>query len=182
MPQYLSPGVYVEETPSAIRPIAGVSTSTAAFIGIVPDSFPIPPSVPVSREKAKADGTGRAPLKNYPVSEAAGTYQIQLPAGLVAIDKQIVNDHDNNKSYAKVSVSAAADWATKTVANAKSKLRADSKDLPLEFQAGEQKPAGADAGTYRISIKKERAAPQATGAKIIKGADNSYAVLFSAPP
>ncbi len=37
MPTYLSPGVYVEEVPSAIRPIAGVSTSTAAFIGVVPD-------------------------------------------------------------------------------------------------------------------------------------------------
>jgi hypothetical protein len=35
---YLSPGVFVEEVPSAIRPIAGVSTSTAAFIGIVPDT------------------------------------------------------------------------------------------------------------------------------------------------
>ncbi len=37
MPPYLSPGVYVEEVPSAIKAIAGVSTSTAAFIGIVPD-------------------------------------------------------------------------------------------------------------------------------------------------
>lgn len=34
---FLSPGVYVEEVPSAIRAIAGVSTSTAAFVGIVPD-------------------------------------------------------------------------------------------------------------------------------------------------
>ncbi len=37
MPTYLSPGVYVEEVPSAIKPIAGVSTSTAGFIGLVPD-------------------------------------------------------------------------------------------------------------------------------------------------
>jgi phage tail sheath protein FI len=34
MPQYLAPGVYVEEVPSAVRPIAGVGTSTAAFIGV----------------------------------------------------------------------------------------------------------------------------------------------------
>lgn len=39
MPQYLSPGVYVEEVPSAIRAIAGVSTSTAGFIGIVPNTL-----------------------------------------------------------------------------------------------------------------------------------------------
>jgi Bacteriophage tail sheath protein len=37
MPQYLSPGVYVEEVPSSIKAIAGVSTSTPGFIGIVPD-------------------------------------------------------------------------------------------------------------------------------------------------
>lgn len=35
---YLSPGVYVEEVPSAIKAIAAASTSTAAFIGIVPDT------------------------------------------------------------------------------------------------------------------------------------------------
>ncbi len=33
MPQYLSPGVYVEEVDSGPRPIQGVSTSTAAFVG-----------------------------------------------------------------------------------------------------------------------------------------------------
>ena len=36
MPTYLSPGVYVEEVPSAVRPIAGVGTSTAA-IGVAAD-------------------------------------------------------------------------------------------------------------------------------------------------
>jgi uncharacterized protein len=34
MASYLAPGVYVEEVPSAVRPIAGVGTSTAAFIGV----------------------------------------------------------------------------------------------------------------------------------------------------
>ncbi|CAG1003680.1 Putative prophage major tail sheath protein [Myxococcaceae bacterium] len=42
MPQYLSPGVYVEEVPSAIRPIAGVGTSTAGFIGLVADAVTMP--------------------------------------------------------------------------------------------------------------------------------------------
>src|SRR5215470_2018567 len=39
MPQYLSPGVYVEEVPSSIKAIAGVSTSTPGFIGIVPNKI-----------------------------------------------------------------------------------------------------------------------------------------------
>jgi uncharacterized protein len=42
MPQYLSPGVYVEEVPSAAAPIAGVGTSTAGFIGQVADNVEMP--------------------------------------------------------------------------------------------------------------------------------------------
>lgn len=41
MPELLHPGVYVQEVPSAVRPIQAVSTSTAAFIGIT-DKGPLP--------------------------------------------------------------------------------------------------------------------------------------------
>jgi phage tail sheath protein FI len=34
MPTYLSPGVYVEELEAGSRPIAGVGTAVAAFIGL----------------------------------------------------------------------------------------------------------------------------------------------------
>jgi uncharacterized protein len=33
MPTYLTPGVYIEEIPSSVRPIEAVGTSTAAFVG-----------------------------------------------------------------------------------------------------------------------------------------------------
>jgi uncharacterized protein len=36
MPTYLSPGVYVEEVASGARPIEGVGTSVAAFVGLAP--------------------------------------------------------------------------------------------------------------------------------------------------
>jgi uncharacterized protein len=39
---YQAPGVYVEEVPSAQKPIAGVGTNTAAFIGIVEDEIKYP--------------------------------------------------------------------------------------------------------------------------------------------
>jgi uncharacterized protein len=42
MPQYLSPGVYVEEIPPSARPIAGTGTSTAGFIGIVANTVTMP--------------------------------------------------------------------------------------------------------------------------------------------
>src|SRR3984893_14110194 len=41
MPELLHPGVYVLEVSSGVKPIQGVSTSTAAFIGIA-DKGPIP--------------------------------------------------------------------------------------------------------------------------------------------
>ena len=46
MPEYLSPGVYIEELPPQLRAIEGVSTSTAGFVGVtqrgpVP-GFPLP--------------------------------------------------------------------------------------------------------------------------------------------
>jgi hypothetical protein len=36
--RYRSPGVYVEEVPAASKPIEGVGTSTAAFVGLAPGS------------------------------------------------------------------------------------------------------------------------------------------------
>ena len=36
MPTYLTPGVYVEEVPSASKPIEGVGTAVAAFVGVAP--------------------------------------------------------------------------------------------------------------------------------------------------
>src|SRR4029450_10942764 len=44
MPELLHPGVYVQEIPSGVRPIEGVSTSTAAFIGVA-DKGPIPGTI-----------------------------------------------------------------------------------------------------------------------------------------
>lgn len=44
MPEYLSPGVFVEETAAGSRPIEGVGTTTAAFIGFAPSG---PANTPV---------------------------------------------------------------------------------------------------------------------------------------
>ncbi|HEY0502492.1 MAG TPA: phage tail sheath subtilisin-like domain-containing protein [Lysobacter sp.] len=40
MAEYLHPGVYVEEKSSGVRPIEGVSTSTAAFVGVTAKGVP----------------------------------------------------------------------------------------------------------------------------------------------
>ncbi len=51
---YQSPGVYVEEVPSSVKPIAGASTSTAAFIAILPDTVQV-----LARESDPAKGATR---------------------------------------------------------------------------------------------------------------------------
>jgi phage tail sheath protein FI len=68
MPQYLSPGVYVEEVPSAVKAIAGVSTSTAGFIGVVPDVL----NQPLSRITDQKVGTGAEGKKTFDVTDAGG--------------------------------------------------------------------------------------------------------------
>ena len=68
MPQYLSPGVYVEEVPSGAAPIAGVGTSTAGFIGNVADNVKLPD------QPGKFQGDTRTPVP-YPLA-AAGNPQL----------------------------------------------------------------------------------------------------------
>jgi phage tail sheath protein FI len=46
---YLSPGVYVEEVESGARPIEGVGTSIAAFVGLAPGG---PITIPALRVAA----------------------------------------------------------------------------------------------------------------------------------
>jgi hypothetical protein len=69
MPQYLAPGVYVEEVPSAVRPIAGVGTSTAGFVGVVPDTVPVPN--PAFKATQAEDATNNPKLIQF-TSPAAG--------------------------------------------------------------------------------------------------------------
>lgn len=65
MPQYYSPGVYVVEVPSADKPIAGVGTSTAGFIGVVADDVAMPEK-PGEFEKNE-DGTDKTDANGNPV-------------------------------------------------------------------------------------------------------------------
>lgn len=100
MPQYLSPGVYVEEVPSAIQTIAGVGTSTAGFVGIISaDTLTIPVSSSLAKGEVigKGDGTITAfDLKNYPVVTESGTFEIRVDGQ--AVSATLSNDEDNNVS------------------------------------------------------------------------------------
>jgi phage tail sheath protein FI len=71
MPTYLTPGVYVEEVPSQSKPIEGVGTSIAAFVGLAPGG-PINTPMRISNwtQFARAFGDPREP-ENGPFMEGA---------------------------------------------------------------------------------------------------------------
>ena len=66
MPEYLSPGVYVEEVPSGAAPIAGVSTSIGGFIGKVVDDV----EMPEQPGKFETDADGNPVPVRYSVATA----------------------------------------------------------------------------------------------------------------
>jgi uncharacterized protein len=98
MAQYLSPGVYVEEVPSAIKPIAGVSTSTAGFIGVVADTIDQPLGKMTGVSIGTGDGTRTAfNLPGYPIST---THTIVKVDGVATTGVTLANDDTNKASTA----------------------------------------------------------------------------------
>jgi phage tail sheath protein FI len=67
MPTYLTPGVYVEEIPAAQKPLEGVSTSVAAFIGLAPGG-------PVNTPMRIANWSQFARLFGDPANPDAGPF------------------------------------------------------------------------------------------------------------
>ena len=78
MPTYLAPGVYVEEVPSAVQPIAGVSTSTAGMIGVVPDSIKIPKPNPNYDPSIPDDPTTNSPFIEEDFAPPVGSGEVKL--------------------------------------------------------------------------------------------------------
>jgi uncharacterized protein len=92
---YQSPGVYVKEVDSGIKAISGVSTSTAAFIGVLTEFGSKTATV---KEEFKGDGAKKDfTLKNYPIVEKAGAYRV-LINGVKANDVELKNDSTSNSA------------------------------------------------------------------------------------
>jgi phage tail sheath protein FI len=95
MTQYQSPGVYVVEEPSGAAPIAGVGTSTAGFVGVLPDSLDIPQKRVTDEQIGTGDGSGSTfELDNYPVLETPGTFEIRV-AGTAESSATLKNDESD---------------------------------------------------------------------------------------
>ncbi len=107
MPNYASPGVYVEEVPSAVKAIAGVGTSTAGFIGVIAQGTMPQPLSAVTDERigtGTATGATEFALK-YPVVTASVHVKVKgadLPAGTTA-----TATNDDTARTSKVTLSTA---------------------------------------------------------------------------
>ncbi|MGE0642605.1 MAG: phage tail sheath family protein [Nitrospira sp.] len=76
MATYLSPGVYVEEIPSEIKPIAGVGTSTGGFIGFFGDEIQVPkpnPKYDPTKELTEAKPLTAPESQKGEISKIEGT-------------------------------------------------------------------------------------------------------------
>jgi phage tail sheath protein FI len=106
MPQYLHPGVYVEEVPSAVRPIAGVGTSTAGFIGVFGDTIEL---APVTGETI-GTGTGAKTvfdLGRYPVATAAAKFTAYVN-GTAVTGATLANNTTSGVSQVTLAAAPAA--------------------------------------------------------------------------
>jgi phage tail sheath protein FI len=126
MPERLHPGVYVEEVPSAVRPIEAVGTSTAAFIGWAPkgdlDKAVMVTSFSEFEDKygsfyVDPDGNIRSYLAHsvYQFFNNGGRkcYIVRVVAGATVADITLQDRKSSPASTLKISAVNAGAWGNK---------------------------------------------------------------------
>lgn len=96
MPNYLSPGVYVQEVSSAVQAIAGVGTSTAGFLALVPDSVSIADTNPDYDPSAAFAPTASAAPPDKSTTAKTGTDNATASA---AVKAQSTNVPDKSSRF-----------------------------------------------------------------------------------
>src|ERR671924_1616934 len=160
MPTYLTPGVYVEEVPSTSKPIEGVGTSIAAFVGLAPGG-PVNTPIRISNwtQFAKIFGDPAEP-DNGPFME--GAYLAHSVYGFFQNGGSLcwvvrVGAPENGAARPVAALPAAADKAVET------------------FRA--QALEGVD-GTVKVEISEEPSAEAGEG----KAAEATYKLVVDAGP
>src|SRR4051812_6322367 len=147
MPTYLTPGVYVEEIPAAQKPLEGVSTSVAAFIGLAPGG-------PVNTPMRIANWSQFARIFGDPANPDAGpfmqgaylahsVYGFFQNGGNLCLVIRVGADDNGATSPAVAALPAAGDTSVET-------LRAIAKegvDGPVSVDVTEETPPDGEDGT-----------------------------------
>jgi Bacteriophage tail sheath protein len=151
MPTYLTPGVYVEEVPSTSKPIEGVGTSIAAFVGLAPGG-PVNTPMRISNwtQFAKIFGDPSEP-DNGPFME--GAYLAHSVYGFFQNGGSLcwvvrVGAPENGGARPVAALPAAADKAVET-------FRAqalEGVDGGVKVEITEEPAADEGGGTYKLIV------------------------------
>ena len=151
MPSYLTPGVYVEEVPSTSKPIEGVGTSIAAFVGLAPGG-PVNTPMRISNwtQFAKLFGDPSEP-ENGPFME--GAYLAHSVYGFFQNGGSLcwvvrVGAPENGGARPAAALPAATDKAVET-------FRAqalEGVDGGVKVEISEEPSAEEGGGTYKLVV------------------------------
>jgi Bacteriophage tail sheath protein len=174
MPTYLTPGVYVEEVPSANKPIEGVSTSIAAFVGLAPGG-PVNTPMRISNwtQFAKIYGDTNEP-DNGPFMEGAylahSVYGFFQNGGNLCWVVRVGDDGGSNGAgAARAALPAAADGGVEAYAAVA--LDAGRDDVNVEIVEDPAAGEGADQ-TYTVKVSAGADKEEFTGLSLKKGRNN----------
>src|SRR3954453_14569392 len=175
MPTYLTPGVYVEEVPSANKPIEGVSTSIAAFVGLAPGG-PVNTPMRISNwtQFVKIFGDPNEP-DNGPFMEGAylahAVYGFFLNGGSLCWIVRVGEDGASNGSRpaARAALPAAGD----TAVEAFSAVALSAGDGDVTVEIAEEPSAGEGTEkTYTVKVSSGAEKEEFTGLSTKKGRNN----------
>ena len=135
MPEYLRPGVYIEETERGPRPIEGVPTSTAAFLGEA-ERGPIEPTLVTSAlDYRRRFGDSCGPDKFLPDAVAGffgnggkRLYVCRIVGSAAATAQASFGD------WFAVRAAGAGSWGTRTFARIDDSTMKDSRGVPIGFR------------------------------------------------
>src|SRR3954447_5377817 len=149
MPTYLTPGVYVEEIPSANKPIEGVGTSIAAFVGLLPGG-PVNTPMRISNwaQFAKIFGDPENP-DNGPFMEGAylahSVYGFFQNGGSLCWVVRVGTDDGGGK--ARAALPAAADATVEAYRAEALDKAADTVNVEIT-----EEPGTGEDKTYKVTV------------------------------
>ena len=175
MPTYLTPGVYVEEVPSANKPIEGVSTSIAAFVGLAPGG-PVNTPMRISNwtQFAKIFGDPNEP-DNGPFMEGAylahSVYGFFQNGGTLCWVVRVGDDGGSNGAGARARAALPAASDAGVEAFSAVALEAGRDDIKVEIA---EEPSAGDGTetTYRVVVTSGPDKEEYTGLTLKKGRNN----------
>ena len=151
MPTYLTPGVYVEEMPSSSKPIEGVGTSVAAFVGLAPGG-PVNTPMRITNwsQFARIFGDPESP-DNGPFLEGAylahAVYGYFLNGGSLCWVVRV--GADGAQQVPRAGLPAAADGGVEAFRV----LARPGAGEPMQVEVQEeQAPEGTDEKTYKLIV------------------------------